>query len=151
MSGRFLSLLPFVCFAFAVSCGQKDHNDEHASTSPKEWKEMDSFHMVMAEAFHPYKDSTDLAPAKQIAGEMATAAKEWQTADKPEGINAEKFDEKLARLATLAAEFENAVKSESDEVVGEKLTGLHDLFHELQNDFYAGADGHHHEGEDHHH
>jgi hypothetical protein len=150
MSGRFLTLLAFVAFASAVSCGKKDHKDEHAATSPKEWKEMDDFHMVMAEAFHPYKDSADLAPAKRIAGEMASAAKEWKSADKPEGINAAKFDEKLERLATLTEEFANLVKSESDEVVAGKLTGLHDLFHDLQNDFYAGAHEHH-DGEDHHH
>jgi hypothetical protein len=145
-----MSLLAFVALTCAVSCGKKDHKDEHASTSPREWKEMDDFHMVMAEAFHPYKDSAYLEPAKQIAGEMASVAKEWKSSDKPEGIEADKFDEKLERLATLTDEFSSLVKSESDEVLGQKLTGLHDLFHELQNDFYAGAEGHH-DGEHHHH
>jgi hypothetical protein len=146
-----LLLLAFVVIACAVSCGKKDRKDEHSSVAPKEWKEMDAFHMVMAEAFHPYKDSADLAPAKQIASEMASAAKEWKSSDKPEGIDADKFDEKLERLTTLSDEFANLVKSESDEVIAGKLTGLHDLFHELQNDFYGGADGHHHEGGEHHH
>ena len=59
--------LSLFVIVLAIACG----------TEQKNWKEMDNFHMVMAETFHPYKDSANLEPAKSRASELAAAAEEW--------------------------------------------------------------------------
>jgi hypothetical protein len=145
----------FTLIAAAFACGKKSDEHDHAHgddhESAKEWKEMDDFHMVMAEAFHPYKDSSDLKPAKEKAGELASAAAEWKNSDFPEAVQGEKIGEKLDKLSVLSQEFSASVATASDEAVAAKLTALHDLFHEIQNDFYGGAgEGHHHDGHEHH-
>lgn len=150
--GRCLSFI-FIVAAFA--CGQKqenhhhDHDADHAST--KEWKEMDDFHMVMAEAFHPYKDSANLKPAKEKAAELAASAEAWKNSDFPAGVSEEELKDKLERLAELSREFSRDVTAEPDDAVAAKLTAVHDFFHEVQNDVYGGAaDGHDHDGHEHH-
>jgi hypothetical protein len=140
-------ILLVVLIAFA--CNSK-HDDKEGHSGPAEWKEMDNFHMVMAEAFHPYKDSSNLEAAKVKAPELAAAAKDWKNSQVPDGVDAEKMKSKLDQLTSLSEEFVTQVKTENDQVIGEKLTVLHDIFHELQNDFYAGAgQGHEHEHHDH--
>jgi hypothetical protein len=133
----------------ALACDIKHHGEQNHSGTV-EWKEMDNFHMVMAEAFHPYKDSSNLEAAKAKAPELATAAKAWKSSAIPDGMDSGKVNPKLERLAILSEEFVHQVETESDEVIGAKLTVLHDVFHELQNDFYAGsAKDHEHEHHDH--
>ncbi len=46
------------------SCGGK-HEEE---SDDVEWKEMDDFHMIMADVYHPLKDSNNLAPIKKQSG-----------------------------------------------------------------------------------
>jgi hypothetical protein len=77
-------------FCGMLSCTSKTETTEateSSSADSEEWKEMDSFHMIMAEAFHPYKDSTNLAPAKKLAEEMAAEAEKWAAAELPEKVN----------------------------------------------------------------
>src|SRR5215204_244453 len=95
----FGSVLAVLLLAFG--CGQ-NHNghdtDDHHAGATKDWKEMDHFHMVMAEAFHPYKDSLDLQPAKEKAQELATAAKDWKNSEAPEGLDKDKLESNLDKL-----------------------------------------------------
>ncbi len=44
----------------------EDHHHEEAAGDEK-WAAMDEFHTLMAESFHPYKDTANLAPAKANA------------------------------------------------------------------------------------
>ena len=55
--------------------GKKEETAEHGhhEVTGEAWKEMDDFHMIMAEAFHPYKDSMNLEPAKLKAPELAAS------------------------------------------------------------------------------
>jgi hypothetical protein len=108
----------------------------------KEWKEMDDFHMVMAETFHPYKDSTNLAPAKSKASELASSAEQWATSTLPEKVNNAEMKQKLDELRKETMSFSQNVSSADDKTIGEQLTKIHDLFHSIQEDWYGG--GHHH-------
>ena len=139
----------FILILFAFACGSKNAHHEHAAA--KEWKEMDEFHMVMAESFHPYKDSLNLEPAKEKAVELAVAARAWRESAAPDGVEKARIEGKLDDLVRLSDEFSNEVSSSSDEVIADKLTAVHDLFHELQNDFYDGAAGGHGHDHEHHH
>jgi hypothetical protein len=148
MLNRIIFPMLAVIAGLLFSCGGHKESQEHHADGSKDWKEMDSFHMVMAEAFHPYKDSADLRPAKKVASELAAAARDWKNSAVPEGIDADKMQNNLDKLVKDSEEFAQQVATENDETLGRKLTDLHDLFHEMQNDYYGAATGHEH-GDDH--
>jgi hypothetical protein len=120
-----------------------------ASCSPKaietkdEWKEMDDFHMVMAEAFHPYKDSANLEPAKANAQQLAAAAKKWKDAPLPEKVSGDEVKAKLTKLEAEATQFSQTVQTASDTTIAKSLISLHDLFHELQEEWYDAKEESH--------
>ena len=119
---------------------KKEHHDDDA-----EWKEMDDFHELMANAFHPYKDTMNLAPAKSLADSMKLSAEAWFDAPRPEKVNNDVTQAKLQALKEGTAAFAETVKTGDDKAIGEALNKLHDLFHEVQNLWYAGGHGHDHE------
>lgn len=131
-----------------VGCGTKKddastahHNHEAAG---EDWKEMDEFHMVMAEAFHPYKDSANLAPAMQLADSLVMAAGKWADAPLPEKFKEDdevKF--KLSQLKTDASTFATVAKTGDEKAIAESLTKLHDLFHEILESWHGGHGEHH--------
>src|SRR5687767_3170399 len=83
----------------AVACGTKKEEANNAVASDqKEWKEMDDFHMIMAETFHPYKDSANLEPAKTRASELVASAEKWASASLPEKVNTDEMKGKLEQL-----------------------------------------------------
>lgn len=142
-----------LCVAFGVmvmtiGCSSKkeEHHDHTGSNITKEeWKEMDDFHMVMAEAFHPFKDSANVEPAKQNAAALVESANKWSQAELPEKFEGDdeiKF--KLNQLKTDAATFAEVARTGDDKAIGNSLTKLHDLFHEIQESWYGGHSGEHH-------
>lgn len=73
----------------AAACQQKKTVDEAAASY--EWPELDAFHMVIAESFHPYADSGNLEPARKYAAEMASLAEEWAGQPLPEKVDTERY------------------------------------------------------------
>jgi outer membrane murein-binding lipoprotein Lpp len=146
MKKIFLHAVLVACLA-AAACSNKNADKashEHGNADATEWKEMDDFHIIMAEAFHPYKDSANLAPAKENAPELAASAAKWAAAELPEKVNNDTVKEKLNQLSTQASSFASVVQAGDDEVIAESLTQLHDLFHEIQEAWYGGQGGEHH-------
>ncbi len=149
-----LKLLVLSClFSIAIiSCSDKKHEDHEEAeeateqTDSDEWPAMDSFHMVMAEAFHPYKDSSNLEPAKQLAEEMALEADKWASSPLPERVNTEAVKAHLNQLKadtrTLADQIKNGA---ADEVIGTSLKALHDSFHGIMEAWNGAGEGHEHE------
>lgn len=131
-----LYLLAVVTLAWA--CSKKEKAEEQM-----EWPEMDAFHLVMAESFHPFKDSGNLEPAKRYAAELAQSAAKWADAPLPEKVNKPEVKEKIALLKSGTAHFAVIVQNGDDTQIGEALTSLHDLFHELQEAWYGRGEGHH--------
>jgi hypothetical protein len=139
-----LSNYIFILFAFAVviACSGKKESE---TAVRDEWPEMDEFHMVMAEAFHPYKDSANLEPAKATAAEMARVAEKWANSTVPEKVNNEEVKANLAQLKTDAAAFTEIAASGDTTKIASSLTDLHNAFHKLQEAWYgAGKEGHEH-------
>lgn len=131
--------LGLIIIVAACSTKKEDQgsDDHHHEVAREDWKEMDDFHMIMAEAFHPYKDSSNLEPAKQNAPSLVAAAEKWSQAPLPEKF--EEDDEikfKLNQLKVDASTFAEIVQTGDDKAVGESLTKLHDLFHALQESWY---------------
>lgn len=135
-------VLMLFAFALAIACsGKKDAAD--AAADSDEWPEMDEFHMVMAESFHPYKDSSNIEPAKANAAEMARVAEKWANAALPEKVNNDEIKANLAQLKTGTTAFIEIAQSGDTTKIGVALTDLHDQFHKLQEAWYAGGKEHH--------
>lgn len=122
-----------------ASCSGKKESTETAAASSDEWPAMDEFHMVMAESFHPFKDSANLEPARLKAAEMAKMAEKWANEPLPEKVNNEETKANLAQLKTDAATFAQTVQNGDSTQVGQALTNLHDLFHKLQEAWYGAS------------
>jgi hypothetical protein len=147
----YLTLAAFVV-VFAIGCSKKEeHGHEHGAdeasteTSSDEWKEMDSFHLIMAETFHPYKDSANLEPVKTHAEHLAMEAEKWAGAALPEKVNNDEVKGKIDKLKTDTRALADKVKAAgSDEEIAAQLTAVHDLFHQIQETWYGGHKGEHH-------
>ena len=85
---------------------------------------MDDFHMVMAESFHPYKDSANLKPAKEKAPELAASASAWKDSAFPEGVSKEKVKDKLDRPPVALDAVYEALKSTFDGAQVDTQDGL---------------------------
>ena len=148
-------ILKFLVVAFIASCLQdcsskkEDHvhDREHGEqrSTDGEAAAMDSFHLLMAETFHPFKDSADLGPIKDKAGELAAVAERWARQPLPTRIRNEKVKLKLQQLEHDARALADLVKTGTDEEIGASLVRLHELFHELHymwSSLPEGEDGH---------
>ena len=134
-----LLVLGVVIVSIGCTSKKEHHADEtEAQASQGEWKEMDDFHMVMAEAFHPFKDSSNLEPAKAYADSLVSAAEQWAEAPLPEKFkDDEEIRFKLNQLKVDASTFAKISREGDDKSVGQSLTKLHDLFHEIQESWYS--------------
>jgi hypothetical protein len=135
----------FVIILITFACASKKEEAQEEGNTPesKEWKEMDEFHMLMAETFHPYKDSANLEPAKMQARELATAAEKWSSSPLPEKVNNDEMKAKLEELKNGTSALVQSVGSGDNKAIGEQLTKVHDLFHDIQEDWYGGTHEHH--------
>ncbi len=134
-------LLLLLVFA---SC-QKKSDTTHEKAWGDEWPEMDSFHMLMAEAFHPYKDSSNLEPARKLAVELAMEADNWQAAKPPEKMNTDEVKSLLEDLKTDSHDLADKIKAgATDQEIGASLTALHDRFHKITEAWHGGGEKHEH-------
>ena len=91
----------------------------------------------MADAFHPFKDSSNLAPAKSLAKVMAEEATKWESSTLPEKVDNEEMKTRLHKLNADSQSFLKLTSSNApDSVIGQSLTDLHHLFHEIQEGWY---------------
>jgi hypothetical protein len=132
------------CVVLLAACGAKK---ETAETELKEWKEMDAYHLIMAEAFHPYKDSGNLVPARNLIKDLTDEANKWAAAPLPENVNT---DETKALIKSLIedAGVMNTQNTEgvADSVFAQTLVRLHNNFHKIQEQWHGGGkkEGHEH-------
>lgn len=125
----------------AISCTPKPVSDDGSNENTAEWKEMDDFHMVMAESFHPFRDSANLEPVKKYAAEMATLADRWASSELPAKVNTEEIKSQVRELKEATSALVDLVEVGDDNAIGTALTNVHDSFHHLQEAWYKN--GHH--------
>lgn len=135
LTGVFATLVIFSC-AGKKHASEHEHGADAASADASEWKQMDDFHIIMAETFHPFKDSANLEPAKTRAAELLRAADEWVAAGLPAKVDNEVVRSKLRQLKAEAETLVESVQSSEDNVIAERLTKLHDTFHSIQEAWY---------------
>ena len=124
-------ILIVLSIALAAGCASKKEKVETAASQKAgEWPEMESFHMVMAEAYHPFKDSANLEPVKRLAEDIAKESSAWAAATLPEAVNNENMKSKLEKLKSDSRTLADQIKSgATDEQIGTSLTALHESFH----------------------
>lgn len=115
------------------SCSPKEKSESVTEqTDENEWAQMDSFHMIMADAYHPYKDSAILEPVKRLAEEIAQEAEKWASASLPEKVNNDMMKARLNQLKADTRALSEMIKAgSSDEQIGTSLQALHDHFHSI--------------------
>ena len=96
------------------------------------WPEMDAFHTVMSQTWHPVEEG-NYQPIKDRADELANAAEAWKKSAVPTQFAAQKdIKKKLKELAKETKELAKEIKKGcSDEEIKEDLKELHDLFHDI--------------------
>ena len=140
--------LAFGLIIAMLACSGKKTSEDKEPMDQEEtvgsWDEMDAFHMIMAESYHPYKDSSNLEPAKKNAHDLVLSAEKWTSAPLPEKFkDDDEMEYKLKQLKADALAFEEVVKMGDDKAIGAFLTKLHELFHQLQEAWYGGRDEDH--------
>lgn len=136
-------LVLFALCAYLVACSQpkseqKDtprtaQADTAAAKPFQTWKELDEFHTVMAETYHPMEDG-NFAPIRARASELAMRAKEWANSQPPANFvlkpefkaTMDSLVQESARLAEMIA------KNAPDTDVKTALTALHERFHQVE-------------------
>lgn len=115
------TLLIFAC------SGEKKGGEEETT-----WAGMDSYHMLMADVYHPLKDSANLAPAKNGAEALAAEAEKWASGVLPEKVDNDEMKARLESLKKSSRAFADKVKTNaSDEELAAALTALHEEFHHI--------------------
>src|SRR5690606_17380328 len=116
---RTIAILTATALLAFTSCRQNRAVENADATDPQEWPQLDEFHFVMAESFHPYADSGNLEPARKYAAELTRAL--------------------LNELSRETAAFREMASTASDDSLGASLTSIHDLFHKIQDSWYSSA------------
>lgn len=151
MKPLYITLLIPIAFLLNCSTNKSGHtaastqdtlsSNENISEPAGEWEQMDNFHMLMAESFHPYMDSGNLQPARNFAAEMATAAETWANTSLPARINNKKTQQMLAEFSQLNTTFANMVEENApDKALADTLTSIHDHFHAFEEVWYGRED-----------
>jgi len=129
---KFLVLLLSSVVLF--SCSNKESNEGESG----DWKELDAFHKIMAQAYHPLKDSGDPAPTKQLITQLADEAEKWSNSELPEKVNTPEMKGRLQKLKTDSRALENEIHSgATDGTIKEKMNLLHDQFHQIMEAWHS--------------
>lgn len=143
-----MKYLSLIVLLLVFSCSNNE-NKASAADDDVEWKEMDEFHEVMADVYHPLKDSNDLEPIKKDAGRLTIAAEKWAQSAVPDKVNNDETKDLLAQLEDGCQQLKRLVNDKaSDEEIATKLTAQHETFHTIMENFYRagkeeGAEEHH--------
>ncbi|HEX5172144.1 MAG TPA: hypothetical protein VFW11_23370 [Cyclobacteriaceae bacterium] len=141
---KVLTLAGFILMGM-IACSRKNETPKNEqSLGSDEWADMDSFHMIMAESFHPFSDSGNLQPAKEHAAAMEELAAHWASASLPDKVNNDDMKSRLNELKISTANFNTLVADSDDKVLGDSLTKIHDLFHHIMESWHGGGEHHTH-------
>jgi hypothetical protein len=129
--------------AVLVSCGTKEKAvKEESVQEDEEWVALDAFHAVMADVYHPLKDSGNLQPIKERSQELAAEADNLADAKLPAKVDTEEVKAMISALQESVHGINDEVKSgASDDQIKGLLEGAHTLFHHIQEEWYGGHEG----------
>jgi hypothetical protein len=95
------------------------------------WAELNSFHKVMSETYHPSEDG-NLKPIKERSEELLQASVALHKSNPPAGIDKKIMEDATTRLAYGCKELMGLISLQaSDEEITKKLASVHDTFHQI--------------------
>ena len=127
----------------------KDHNMEHAKGPMSDhaqsgWKELDAYHQLMMDTWHPAKGKNDMKPFKARANDMAAAAKLLSMSTPPKGCDAPGLRKASTDLSPATADAAVLVaRNASDAELKTALAALHERFEVLEKGCSAQAKAKH--------
>lgn len=102
-----------------------------AKAQKQTWKELEDFHSVMSQTFHPSEEG-NLAPVKARSGELAEKAALLKKSDIPSSYQKPGVKESLTLLAKESKALDKMVrKQKPDAEITRALNALHERFHEV--------------------
>jgi hypothetical protein len=142
MIKRFGVLL--VVFAILqTACSKNEKAVAVESGEELKMKQMDAFHLILTEAYHPYTDSANLKPVRLLAEEMAMQAKALASDSLQEKLNSDVTTLQLEKLRdecrTLARLVRNAA---TDKEIVSVLDTLNNTFHIIMENWKNEAHNH---------
>ena len=130
---------------FSLILGACSGPAKQEAMGDEEWPTLDKFHMSMAEAFHPYKDSANLEPAKKLAPELAQSADAWVAEQLPAKVNNDDTKALLEALKSDSHKLADQVNAGApNDSIGASLTALHNRFHQITEAWHGGGEKHEH-------
>jgi hypothetical protein len=136
-----ISYVALMALLIFTACQKKAENVESASADSDEWKAMDDFHMVMADMYHPFKDSANLEPARTGLVSFEAAVNTFADAPLPAKVDT---DEVKASFASLKTDVEAMKSATDDATFGTALESAHTHFHEIMEAWHGGGGHEHH-------
>lgn len=102
-----------------------------AQSKLDKWPELKTFHGVMSQTFHPSEEG-DLKPIKERIGEMVEKAQALAASKIPAEFNNDVVVGAVRRLVSGSMDLKTSIDNkESDEIITDKLSQLHNVFHEI--------------------
>jgi len=96
------------------------------------WTELNNFHEVMAETFHP-SEKGDLKPIRERSGELMEKARALQSGKKPLSFDTPEIKKSIDDLVKGSVAMNQLVRKKADDkTLALKLSELHDVFHTIQ-------------------
>lgn len=129
---KFIGICTLIVLTSWACSPKTESTSEQTNDGEVEWNGMEDFHMLMAESFHPYRDSSNVEPVKQLAGEMVASVNSWMEQKLPAKVDNEEVKQMLRDLKEEAVALADLIEVGDDAAIGESLTTLHDTFHQLQ-------------------
>lgn len=103
---------------------------EHAKSA---WKELDAYHKLMMDTWHPAKSSNDLKPLKLKAKDLSASAKSLAKSTPPAACNRAEMVEAARQLAAASdALAQQVLAGASDATLKSALQELHEKFERLE-------------------
>ncbi|MEO5817838.1 MAG: hypothetical protein ABIT20_21390 [Gemmatimonadaceae bacterium] len=124
--------VPATASAQAATAKEKEHKhamemaDHHASSA---WKELDAFHTLLAETWHPVAKSNDLKLIRAKATALSVAAQAWAASTVPASCDTKTIRDAIATVATGSTDIATMVSTQApDSAVKNSLKALHTRF-----------------------
>ncbi len=110
-------------------------------SSSSDWKALDSYHNVLAEVFHPLKDSGNVEPARRLLPLLREKGDSLALASLPGKVNNLEMKSLINKITLDTRSLADDIKSgASDSVIALKLNPIHDQFHRIHHLWNSGKE-----------
>ena len=108
------------------------HREITKTIERETWTELDAFHQVMAQTFHP-AEKGNLAPIRERSEEMLEKAIILQNGRVPPSFNNAGIIKSIGYLVTGSKKLSHFIQVKADDgTIFKHLNSLHDTFHTIQ-------------------